>query len=102
LAAARRPAGVSTLRLTPAGRRAAAKVTAARAATLREAMLVLDPAEREQLGALAGRVMAGLARGPGAVRWGCRMCDTGACRRYEDGCPVGSGAAAARQQGGLQ
>jgi len=26
-------------------------------------------------------------RGPDAVRWMCRMCDTGACRA-EVGCPV--------------
>jgi MarR family transcriptional repressor of emrRAB len=85
-------ARVATLRLTPAGRRAAGRITAARARTLQAAMLALSPEEREQLGTLAGRVMAGMARPPGAVRWGCRMCDTGACRRYQGGCPVATAA----------
>jgi DNA-binding MarR family transcriptional regulator len=84
---------VARLRLTPAGRRAAGRVTAARAQTVQAAMQALSPPEREQFGVLAGRVMAGLARPAGAVRWGCRLCDTRACRRYQDGCPVAMAAA---------
>jgi DNA-binding MarR family transcriptional regulator len=88
----RSDARVATLHLTPAGRRAAGRVTTARAKTLQAALSTLSPAEREQLGTLAGRVMAGMARPAGAVRWGCRMCDTGACRRYQNGCPVATAA----------
>jgi MarR family transcriptional repressor of emrRAB len=88
-------ARVATLRLTPAGRRMAGKITAARAGVLRDAMAVLDAEERTLLGTLAGRVLVGLARPAGvpAVRWGCRLCDTGACRRYQGGCPVAGRAA---------
>jgi DNA-binding MarR family transcriptional regulator len=89
----RRDGRVATLHLTPAGRRAAGRVTAARARTIAAAMQALSPPEREQLGTLAGRVMAGMARPAGAVRWGCRLCDTAACRRYQDGCPVATAAA---------
>jgi hypothetical protein len=31
-------------------------------------------------------------RGPGATRWICRLCDTGACRGTPGGCPVGNAA----------
>jgi hypothetical protein len=31
-------------------------------------------------------------REPGAVRWMCRLCDTGVCRGAEGGCPVGNAA----------
>jgi hypothetical protein len=36
------------------------------------------------------KLLAGLIRGPGAVRWMCRLCDTGVCRGTEGGCPVGN------------
>ena len=87
-------ARVATLHLTPAGRRAADRVTAARAEVMASALAGLEPAERASLGDLAGRVMGAMTRGPGAVRWGCRLCDTGACRRYRGGCPVATTAAA--------
>jgi len=35
-------------------------------------------------------MLAGLIRGPGAVRWACRLCDTGLCRGAEGGCPAGN------------
>jgi len=81
---------VTTVRLTTAGRRAAARVTAARAAVLGAALRTLSPEERQQLGWLAGRVLAGMVRPPGAVRWTCRLCDTGACQRAAGHCPVAS------------
>ena len=87
-------ARVATLHLSAAGRRAADKVTAARAEVLAAAMAGLEEADRAALGDLAGRVMGAMTRGPGAVRWGCRMCDTGACRRYQGGCPVALAATA--------
>ncbi len=83
------PDGRTTVvRLTPAGRRAALRVTRSRGALLGSALDALPPADQEQLADLAGRVLAGLARGAGATRWTCRLCDTGACGRSEGRCPV--------------
>jgi len=74
--------------LTASGRRAAARVSAARADVLAGALRVLSPAERRQLDALTSRVLVGLMREPGATRWMCRLCDTHACGRDIDECPV--------------
>ena len=63
----------TSVTLTEVGRAAAQRVAAARADVLEGAL-------------------AGLIRGPGAVRWMCRLCDTGACRGAEGGCPVGNAA----------
>jgi DNA-binding MarR family transcriptional regulator len=85
----RRSASIS---LTDAGESAAQQVAAARAGVLDGALGALSPGEREAFDQLAGKVLAGLIRGPGATRWICRLCDTGACRRPADGCPVGNAA----------
>ena len=83
------PDGRTTVvRLTPAGRRTASRVSAVRADLLRAALDVLPPADQEQLTDLAGRVLVGMKRGAGATRWTCRLCDTGACGRLEGRCPV--------------
>jgi DNA-binding MarR family transcriptional regulator len=74
--------------LTPSGRRAAARVVAARARALDGALEVLTSAERDTLAGLISRVLIGLMRGPGATRWICRLCDTGACGRDAGWCPV--------------
>jgi MarR family transcriptional repressor of emrRAB len=74
--------------LTPSGRRAAARVSNARADVLGDALSVLSPAERRQLDALTARLLVGLMREPGATRWMCRLCDTHACGRDVDDCPV--------------
>jgi DNA-binding MarR family transcriptional regulator len=79
---------VTTVALTAAGRRAAARVASSRRAVLGDALRVLDGRDRERLGALVGRVLAGMVRAPGAARWMCRLCDTGACGRLEGRCPV--------------
>lgn len=78
----------TSVTLTEAGRAAAAGVIAARAAVLDGALAVLSPAEREAFGALAGKVLTGLIRPPGATRWMCRLCDVGMCRAAAGGCPV--------------
>jgi DNA-binding MarR family transcriptional regulator len=78
----------TTVRLTAAGRRAARSVSGARSGELGEALAALTPAEQDQLAFLAGRVLDGLKRGAGATRWGCRLCDTGACGRDDGRCPV--------------
>ena len=77
-----------SLALTAAGRRAAARVSAARGEVLESALAVLSPAERDAFERTLARVLPGLIRGPGAVRWMCRLCDMTACGRDEGRCPV--------------
>jgi len=81
-----------SISLTESGRAAAEQVTAQRAAVLDGALTALSPDERAVFGRLAGKVLAGLIRGPGATRWICRLCDTGTCRGADGGCPVGNAA----------
>jgi DNA-binding MarR family transcriptional regulator len=81
-----------SLRLTAAGRRAAERVSAARAEVLENALSGLDPSERAALDDAVSRVLVGLIRGPGAVRWMCRACDLTACGREEGRCPVANAA----------
>jgi DNA-binding MarR family transcriptional regulator len=87
--------------LTDAGRSAAAEVCAARADVLQRALSVLSPDERAQFAALAGKVLVSLMREPGAVRWMCRLCDTGICRGAPGGCPVGNAARERYERPGL-
>jgi DNA-binding MarR family transcriptional regulator len=86
-----------SLALTASGRRAAARVTAARGEVLAGALADLSPAERDAFERTLARVLPGLIRGPGAVRWMCRLCDMKACGRDEGRCPV---ARAARERYG--
>jgi DNA-binding MarR family transcriptional regulator len=81
-----------SLRLTPSGRRAAERVSAARAQVLQGALSALEPDEREALDEIISRVLTGLIRGPGATRWMCRLCDTTACGREAERCPVANAA----------
>ena len=76
--------------LTAAGRAAAEQVCGARAGLLDRALSVLSPAERAEFSALSAKVLVAMMRGPGAVRWMCRLCDTGICRGAPGGCPVGN------------
>ena len=80
----------TSISLTEAGRAAAEQVAAARTGVLLAALGGLSPAERDTLRELMSKLLAGLIRGPGAVRWMCRLCDTGVCRGTEGGCPVGN------------
>lgn len=81
-----------SVRLTASGRRAAQRVTAARAEVLQTALAGLDEEEQAQLDELISRVLVGQMRGPGATRWMCRLCDMQACGRDEGRCPVASAA----------
>ena len=81
-----------SLRLTAAGRRAAERVTAARGEVLEQALSSLSRSERQDFEELLARVLPGLIRGPGAVRWMCRLCDMEACGRDEGRCPVANAA----------
>jgi DNA-binding MarR family transcriptional regulator len=82
----------ASISLTEAGRAAARQVAVARAGVLDGALDVLSPDERAAFDQLAGKVLAGLIRGPGATRWICRLCDTATCRGAAGGCPVGNAA----------
>lgn len=89
----------TAISLTPGGRAAAARVTAARAGVLEAALAPLAPAERGALGELVGRLLVGMMREPGATRWTCRLCDTAACGRYTGGCPIGRAVSASGATG---
>jgi len=78
----------TTVALTPAGRREARRVTAARAAVLDDAVRGLGASERDALGLLLGRVLVAMMRAPGATRWTCRLCDLAACGRAAGHCPL--------------
>jgi DNA-binding MarR family transcriptional regulator len=94
----RRTAGTdartTSIVLTKAGRRVAAKVAAARADLLSGALAELSADERRVFEAVTGRVLAGLVRGPSATRWICRLCDTTTCGRAEGRCPTANASAA--------
>src|SRR5262249_56904615 len=78
--------------LTGGGRAGGEGVAAARAEVLEGALAGLTSTDRDALRRILGTMLAGLIRGPGATRWMCRLCDTGACRGAEGGCPVGNAA----------
>jgi DNA-binding MarR family transcriptional regulator len=80
--------------LTAAGRRAAEKVARARAEQLTSVLSPLTDAERATFEQLVGRVLVGMIRPPGAVKWTCRLCDTEACGRAQGLCPVANAAQA--------
>jgi DNA-binding MarR family transcriptional regulator len=88
----------TTVLLTEAGRQAADRVSAARAAVLSDALARLSPADRQVLGRILGELLTGFIRGPGATKWLCRLCDTDACGRAEGRCPVANAALAAYGQ----
>jgi len=100
---ARRSAGAdaraTTVALTAAGRARAEEISRARTAVLERALAALSPAERDQLGELAGKVLVGVIRPPGAYGWMCRLCDTGRCGRPDGRCPVANAATGAGSTG---
>jgi MarR family transcriptional regulator, negative regulator of the multidrug operon emrRAB len=75
------------LSLTAAGRRAAQRVAAARHRALADTLAPLSATEREALGELLGRVVAGQTAGVEDARRVCRLCDADACG-HPDRCPV--------------
>jgi|SRR5829696_2861196 len=74
--------------LTRSGQRAATRVAHARAQVLEGVLAELSEEDRRTLDELISRVLVQLIRGPGARRWMCRLCDTGACGREAGACPV--------------
>jgi DNA-binding MarR family transcriptional regulator len=81
-----------SLRLTAAGRRAARRVSDARAELLTDVLDDLDARERAAFEKTLSRILPRLIRGPGATRWMCRLCDMGACGRDDGRCPVANAA----------
>jgi DNA-binding MarR family transcriptional regulator len=79
--------------LTAEGRAVAERVAAARAAVLEELLVDLSPAERDTLGGLLDRLMAGVVRAKDGGAWICRLCDLVACERSEGRCPAANAAA---------
>jgi DNA-binding MarR family transcriptional regulator len=88
LARRRREGRTALVELTAAGRRRAERISKARAAVLERALGGLDAGEREQIGALAARVLANLAETHVAARRVCRLCDVTACGYREGRCPI--------------
>jgi DNA-binding MarR family transcriptional regulator len=78
----------TTVRLTARGRRTARRAAAARLAVLDDALSALSDDERATLDRLAGKVLVGLKRDPGATRFMCRLCDATACGHADGHCPV--------------
>ena len=78
--------------LTPRGRRAAARISAARADLLAGALDGLSGDDRRALGNLLGRVMANVVAGKDGGAWICRLCDLRACGRADGHCPAANAA----------
>jgi DNA-binding MarR family transcriptional regulator len=78
----------TTVALTPAGRRAARRLEAARLEGLDSVLEPLSDSDRRTLSSLIGRVLVGMMREPGATRWMCRLCDLSACGRPAGHCPL--------------
>jgi DNA-binding MarR family transcriptional regulator len=88
--AKRRPAdgrGVSVA-VTSAGRRAAARLLAAREEVLTGLLSELDPAEQEMLAGLLAKLLARLYAQVGSSELLCRLCDRTRCTSHAV-CPVG-------------
>jgi len=79
---------VAQVELTAAGRRAARRVLAARAAAVEDVLAGLDDEARAAMAALAARVFDGAVTSRAAARRICRMCDAHACGHDAGRCPV--------------
>ena|SRR5215218_4643803 len=77
-----------SIRLTPAGRRAATRVLAEREAALRALLEPLDEGDRAALGSVSEKLLFGLTADRSAARHICRMCDGYACGHEQGRCPV--------------
>lgn len=77
--------------LTPAGRRAAEELLAARASTLTGVLSALSAEERAELGGLLEKLLTRLYGDIGSADLMCRLCDRAACTTGGH-CPVGQAA----------
>jgi DNA-binding MarR family transcriptional regulator len=80
--------------LTAQGRELAQRISAARAAALREALRVLTTDEVQTLESLMERMMTGVVNAKEGGAWICRLCDMRACERAAGHCPAANAAAA--------
>jgi len=76
------------IRLTPAGRRAGARVLDARAGALEASLDSLPRAARRELAAIAEELLAAATTGRRAAGAICRLCDARACGHDVGRCPV--------------
>lgn len=74
--------------LTQRGRQLARRASDARAGVLESVVSVLGARDREALERITSQLLVSLMRGPGAVRWMCRLCDTQVCGHDTGDCPV--------------
>jgi hypothetical protein len=90
-----------SLALTPRGRRLARRTAKARHAAVSEVLDVLDARERDQLAAIADKLVRAVVDQRLAARrggddpaggWLCRLCDPIACGRAEGRCPAATAA----------
>jgi len=79
--------------LTPAGRRAAEQISAARAAYLSPLLEELSAEENRTLHTLLGRVMTAVVDAKDGGAWICRLCDLESCGRPASQCPTATAAA---------
>jgi MarR family transcriptional repressor of emrRAB len=75
----------AALYLTPAGRRAARRLLAERAAAMHSILVLLTPDQQTALTEIASRVLASSSEAEGRL---CRLCDLEACGRSRGRCPV--------------
>ena len=90
-----RDARAVPLGLTPAGRRVARRVLAAREAALEEVLSVLSTEERATLADLHDRLLGGMVSSREDSRRTCRLCDPVGCGHHEGRCPATRAADAA-------
>ena len=79
---------VTAISLTAAGRTAARTIESSRLESLEAALAPLTRQEMEAFTELAGKLLVGLMREPGATRWMCRLCGLSACGRPDGNCPL--------------
>jgi YD repeat-containing protein len=78
----------TAVRLTPAGRRIAKRVSDARTTLLKQALSTLSPGDIRELDRLLSAVVVRLKRSTDAMGWVCRLCDMDACGWRDGHCPV--------------
>lgn len=80
--------------LTPAGRRAAARVSSVRERALQDVLGALSAGERAELAALHEKLLAAVTSDRASARRLCRLCDPIACGHERGSCPVTEAVAA--------
>jgi DNA-binding MarR family transcriptional regulator len=88
---------VTVIELTPAGRRKAKAMVAARAGVLVDALAPLSARDRAAFERMLDQLLIGLIPKPTGKGWMCRLCDTGVCGAERgEPCPLTQAAFAER------